>query len=82
MFQRSMQNRGTAGDEETALRSRELDSGELALLLPAVLVILALAVYPQYVVERIEPNASQAVTSVTKPASSPVAERSETEPVQ
>jgi NADH-quinone oxidoreductase subunit M len=68
MFQRSMHNRGTAGDEETEIRSRELDSTELSLLLPAVLIILALAIYPQYVVERVEPNAKQAVTSVTQPA--------------
>ncbi|HEV8233859.1 MAG TPA: NADH-quinone oxidoreductase subunit M [Gemmatimonadaceae bacterium] len=65
LFQRSMQNRGTAGDEETNARSRELDSTELSLLLPAVLIILALAVYPQWVVERIEPNAKQAVTSAS-----------------
>jgi NADH-quinone oxidoreductase subunit M len=31
MFQRSMHNRGSAGDEATDARSRELDSGELAL---------------------------------------------------
>ncbi|MBJ7354642.1 MAG: NADH-quinone oxidoreductase subunit M [Thermoleophilaceae bacterium] len=68
MFQRSMHNRGSAGDEATNSRSRELDSGELGLLVPAVLVILALAIYPQYVVERVEPNAAQTVKSVTQPA--------------
>jgi NADH-quinone oxidoreductase subunit M len=67
MFQRSMHNRGSAGDEATETRSRELDSSELALLVPAVLVILALAIYPQYVVERVEPNAKQAANSVTSP---------------
>lgn len=59
-FQRSMHYRGSAGDEETEKRSRELSSSELGLLLPAVLIVIALAVYPQYVVERIEPSARQA----------------------
>lgn len=68
MFHRSMHNRGSVGDEATDARSRELDGGEFALLLPVVLIVLALAVYPQYVVERVEPNAEQAVTSVTEPA--------------
>lgn len=65
-FQRAMHYRGSAGDEQTEARARELDSTELALLLPAVLIVLALAIYPQYVVERVEPNAKQAVTAVTE----------------
>jgi NADH-quinone oxidoreductase subunit M len=65
MFQRSMHNRGSVSDEETDARARELNGTELALLLPAVLIILAMAIYPQYVVERVEPNAGQAVSSVT-----------------
>ncbi len=64
-FQRAMHNRGTAGDEETEARSRELDGYEFGLLLPAVLIVLALAIYPQYVVERVEPGAKQAVTVPT-----------------
>ncbi|MBJ7458988.1 MAG: NADH-quinone oxidoreductase subunit M [Thermoleophilaceae bacterium] len=70
-FQRAMHNRGSAGDEETDIRARELDSTEFGLLLPAVLIILALAVYPQYLVERVEPNAKQAVNFVTSPLESP-----------
>lgn len=58
-YQRSMHYRGTAGDEQIETRSRELSAAELGLLLPAVLIVLALAVYPQYVVERIEPAAKQ-----------------------
>ncbi|MFT4048282.1 MAG: NADH-quinone oxidoreductase subunit M [Solirubrobacterales bacterium] len=61
-FQKSMHNRGSAGDEETEARSRELDGYELGLLVPAVLIVLAFAVYPQYLVERVEPGAKNAVT--------------------
>jgi NADH-quinone oxidoreductase subunit M len=67
MFQRSMHNRGSVSDEETDARARELSGGEFALLLPVVLIVLAMAIYPQYVVERVEPSAEQAVTSVTEP---------------
>lgn len=52
--------------------SRELDGGELGLLLPAVLVILALAVYPQYVVERIEPAADQALVTLEMPGAATI----------
>lgn len=76
MFQRSMHNRGSVSDQETDLRSRELDASEFALLLPVVMVILVTAVYPQFVVERVEPNARQAVIFVTEaqqgPAASPL----------
>jgi NADH-quinone oxidoreductase subunit M len=64
-FQRAMHNRGSAGDEETNKRARELDGTELSLLLPAVLILLAMSIYPQFVVERVEPNAQQAVRSAT-----------------
>lgn len=64
-YERSMHHRGSAGDEETEVRSRELSTVEFGLLLPVVLVVLALSVYPQYVVERIAPNAKQAVTAAT-----------------
>lgn len=64
-FQRSMHNReGAEG------RSRELDATEFGLLLPAVLIVLALAVYPQFVVERIEPGADVTVQSVLEPVAS------------
>ncbi|MGB0872041.1 MAG: complex I subunit 4 family protein [Solirubrobacterales bacterium] len=52
MFQKSMHNR-----ERGEGSSRELNATEFGLLLPAVLAVLALAIYPQFVVERIEPNA-------------------------
>lgn len=64
-YERSMHHRGTAGDEETERRSRELSGTEFGLLLPAVLAVLALSIYPQYVVERIAPNAKQIVTQAT-----------------
>lgn len=60
-FQKSMQNRESTHE---GVVSRELDAGELALLLPAVLIVLALSVYPQYIVERIEPNAAKSLTAV------------------
>jgi NADH-quinone oxidoreductase subunit M len=55
-FQRAMHNR-----ESIEGQSRELSAAELGLLLPAVLLVLALAVYPQFVVERVEPGAKTAV---------------------
>lgn len=61
-YQRAMHGRTGA-----AVDSRELDGGELGLLLPAVLVILAMAVYPQYVVERIEPAADEALVTLEMP---------------
>lgn len=69
-FQRAMHYRGSAGDEETERRSKELNSNELGLLLPAVLVLIALAIYPQFVVERIEPSARRA-TEVAAKAGAP-----------
>jgi NADH-quinone oxidoreductase subunit M len=57
-YQRSMHNRG-ADDEQTDGRSRELNISELGLLLPAVLIVLATAVYPQFLVSRIAPEAKQ-----------------------
>jgi NADH-quinone oxidoreductase subunit M len=65
LFQRSMHNRGSAGDELTAERSRELSRDELALLLPSVLIVLALAIYPQFVVERVEPAAKSAAAAAS-----------------
>lgn len=57
-YQRTMHNRG-ADDEQTDTRSRELSAGELGLLLPLVLIVLATAVYPQFLVTRIAPEATQ-----------------------
>lgn len=54
-FQRTMHN-----PETTEGHSRELNAIEIGLLLPAVLAILALAVYPQYLVTKIEPAAKSA----------------------
>lgn len=67
-FQKSMHNR-----EGGEVDSREISIVEGALLLPAVLLVLALAVYPQYVVERVEPGAAQALQSVVE--SSPEAKK-------
>ncbi len=75
-FQRSMHNRGSATDQVTDTRARELSSNELGLLLPAVLILIALAVYPQYVVERVEPGAKQATAAATAGKSGEVAQRS------
>jgi NADH:ubiquinone oxidoreductase subunit 4 (subunit M) len=61
-----MHNRGSVSDEETDARARELNSSELSLLLPAVLILLAMSIYPQYVVERVEPNAGQAIVNSAK----------------
>jgi NADH-quinone oxidoreductase subunit M len=62
-FQRAMHNRGSSSDGLTEARSRELSRNELSLLLPSVLIVLALAVYPQFVVERVAPAAKEASTA-------------------
>jgi NADH-quinone oxidoreductase subunit M len=49
-FQRSMHNR-----EGTGVVAREVGAADVGLLLPAVLVLLTLAVYPQWMVGRVEP---------------------------
>lgn len=56
-FQRSMHNR-----EGESVVAREIGAAELGLLLPAVLILLALAVYPQYVVEKVEPIAAPSIS--------------------
>lgn len=70
-YQRTMHGRGPG---ETC--SREIDADELGLLLPAVLVLLALAVYPQFVVKRIAPAADTALTTILLPNAYGAAERS------
>jgi len=62
LYQRSMHNRLGPGAE-----SRDLAVPELAGLLPLVAVILALAVYPQIVLQRSEPTANGIVTTATGP---------------
>jgi NADH-quinone oxidoreductase subunit M len=57
-FQRAMHGR-----EGGNTASRELNVPEFALLLPAVLLVLALAIYPQYLVERVEGGAKSAVSA-------------------
>jgi NADH-quinone oxidoreductase subunit M len=57
-FQRSMHN-----PESAEGHSRELNGSELGLLVPAVLAILALAIYPQYLVTKVEPAAKTATTA-------------------
>ncbi|MBI5311047.1 MAG: NADH-quinone oxidoreductase subunit M [Actinobacteria bacterium] len=67
-FQRTMH--GPGGSAE----SRELDGAELGLLLPAVLITLALAVYPQFVVTRIAPAADAALQTIELPGAETVTE--------
>ncbi|MBJ7347577.1 MAG: hypothetical protein JHC87_03275, partial [Thermoleophilaceae bacterium] len=59
LFQRAMHNRST----ETA-DSREITGDELTLLLPVIVVLLALAVYPQLMAEKIEPATEPALVGV------------------
>ncbi|MGH2906115.1 MAG: complex I subunit 4 family protein [Solirubrobacterales bacterium] len=70
-FQRSMHNR-----EAPEGRSRELNASELGLLAPAVIVILALAVYPQFVVSKIEPAAKE-IAGAASATGTPVASAAE-----
>lgn len=58
-FQRAMHGRGSG-----EIHSREIDSSELGLLLPAVLLVLALAIYPQYVIKKIAPSAGSTLTKI------------------
>lgn len=67
-FQHAMHRR-----ESKEGNSKELDSTEIGLLLPAVLIALALAVYPQVVVERAEPGAAETVAQYGLPAPPPSA---------
>jgi NADH-quinone oxidoreductase subunit M len=62
-FQRSMHN---PSGEATA--SREIDATELALLLPAIAIVLVLAFYPQFVVDKIRPAAQQTLAGLTAEA--------------
>ena len=59
-YQRSMHNR--VGPD---VESRDLALPDLASLVPLVGVILALAVYPQIVLQRSEPTANQIVSTAT-----------------
>ncbi|MFY9487175.1 MAG: NADH-quinone oxidoreductase subunit M [Solirubrobacterales bacterium] len=77
LFQRAMHNRDRGAGE-----SRELDSTELGLLLPTVLIILALAVYPQFMVERIEPAADQALITLEIPGAAQLGESPDVEAKQ
>jgi NADH-quinone oxidoreductase subunit M len=54
--------------------SREITRGELIAVAPLVLVILALALYPQFVLRRIEPTV-KATVAAARPSSSAVASR-------
>lgn len=69
-FQRSMHGAAAPGAD-----SRELDSTELGLLLPSVLMVLALAVYPQFVVGKAAPAAETALESIQLPGAATVSER-------
>jgi NADH-quinone oxidoreductase subunit M len=60
LYQRTMHNR-----EPPRIESREITVHEGAVLLPLVLCILALAIYPQLVLKRADPAATAAVDSVS-----------------
>jgi NADH-quinone oxidoreductase subunit M len=62
LYQRSMHNR--VGPQ---VESRDLTLRELAAVVPLVGVILALAIYPQIVLQRSEPTANGIVSSATGP---------------
>lgn len=62
LFQRAMHGRGPG-----EARSRELDGFERGLLASVTAVVLALAVYPQFVVDRIEPAADRALITIQMP---------------
>jgi NADH-quinone oxidoreductase subunit M len=48
--------------------SREVSFGDLLVLVPVIVVILALALYPQFGLQRSEPGAKASVAAVTSPA--------------
>jgi NADH-quinone oxidoreductase subunit M len=64
-FIRAMHNR-----VGPAVGSREIGFGDLALLAPAIAVILALALYPQFGLKRSEPAAKASVAAVSAPGGS------------
>jgi NADH-quinone oxidoreductase subunit M len=68
LYQRTMHNRSPEGIE-----SREISLREGAVLVPLVLCIIGLALYPQLVLKRTDASATQAVSAVSKPAAPPTA---------
>ncbi|HYC80718.1 MAG TPA: proton-conducting transporter membrane subunit, partial [Solirubrobacterales bacterium] len=64
LYQRTMHNRGAAG-EELAVRSREIGLRDGLVLAPLVLCILGLALYPQLILHRTAPTVEQTVARVT-----------------
>jgi NADH-quinone oxidoreductase subunit M len=75
VFQRSMHNR-----EGPAIESRELCRLDLAAIAPLVAIVVALGVYPQFVLERSE-RATVSKISPAKQDGSPVASRQDGSPV-
>jgi NADH-quinone oxidoreductase subunit M len=67
-FIRAMHNRVAPGVD-----SREVTFGDLAVLVPVVVVILALALYPQFGLKRSEPAAKASVAAVAAGGATPVA---------
>jgi NADH-quinone oxidoreductase subunit M len=63
-FIRSMHNRVAPGVD-----SREVSFGDLVVLVPVIAVILALALYPQFGLNRSEPAAKASVAAVSAPSS-------------
>jgi NADH-quinone oxidoreductase subunit M len=64
-FIRAMHNRVGPGVDPDA---REVGFGDLAVLAPMVLVILALSLYPQFGLKRSEPAAKASVAAVSNPS--------------
>jgi NADH-quinone oxidoreductase subunit M len=62
-FIRAMHNRVGPG-----VASTEIGFGDLAVLVPVIAVILALALYPQFGLKRSEPSAKASVAAVSAPA--------------
>ncbi|MFY9264368.1 MAG: NADH-quinone oxidoreductase subunit M [Solirubrobacterales bacterium] len=71
LFQNAMHKRASEGADGA---SREIDANELGLLLPTVLILLALAVYPQFMVERIAPAADEALATLELPGAADLGE--------
>jgi NADH-quinone oxidoreductase subunit M len=66
LYQRTMHNRKPEG-----LISREIDWRDGIVLVPLVLCILGLALYPQLILKRTDSSVSRAVAAVTGPSAEP-----------
>ncbi|MEX2108856.1 MAG: NADH-quinone oxidoreductase subunit M [Solirubrobacterales bacterium] len=66
LYQRTMHNRKPEG-----IASREIGLRDALVLVPLVLCILALALYPQLILKRIDSSVSRALTAVEGPSAEP-----------